>query len=268
MGRFDDSIVQYRKALAIDPHFIASHFGISADLMYSGKPSEAAAELQKIIDQSRNDGELRLALFGQCVVAADSGKLDGALQAIDKEYAVAEKKSDVAAMAADLQAKGLIVLESQKYDEAAKVFEHSQQLISDSALSQEIKDNAKLGHHFNLAAVAIAKKDFAAAKTHADEFRKGAEASKNPAQLKQSHELAGRLALAQKDYEKAIAELAQANQQDPRNLYRMGQAYQGKGEAVKAHEFYNQAAGFNSLPQLNYAFIRTKAQKLASGKQG
>jgi len=61
MGKFDDSIAQYRKALAIDPHFVASRFGISADLTYSGKPQEANAELQTIIDKARNDGDTRLA---------------------------------------------------------------------------------------------------------------------------------------------------------------------------------------------------------------
>jgi tetratricopeptide (TPR) repeat protein len=268
MGRFDDSIAQYRKALSIDPHFVPSHFGISADLMYAGKADAAATELQTMASQARNDGETRLALFGLCVIAADSGKMDESLKEIDKEYAVAEKKSDVAAMAADLQAKGLITMEIQKYDAAAKIYGHSLQLIEDSSQSQEIKDNAKLVHHFNLAAVAIGKKDFASAKTEAAEFQKGAEASKTPAQIKLWHELAGRLALAQKDYETAITELAQANQQDPRNLYRLAQAYEGKGEAAKAHELYTQAAGFNSLPQLNYSFIRTKAWKLASGKQG
>jgi tetratricopeptide (TPR) repeat protein len=266
MGRFDDSIAQYRKALTIDPHFVPSHFGISADLMYTGKDDAAAAELQKMADQARNDGELRLALFGLCVVAADSGKMDESLKQIDKEYAVAEKKSDEAAMAADLQAKGLITLEMQKYDAAMKIFDHSMQLIQDSKQSQEIKDNAKLFHHFNLAAVAIARKDFASAKTHSEEFRKGVEASKNPALGKQWHELAGRLALAQKDYDKAIGELEQANQQEPHNLYRLGQAFDAKGNTARAHEFYSQAAGFNPLPQLEYAFIRGKAQKLA-GKQ-
>jgi tetratricopeptide (TPR) repeat protein len=268
MGRFDDSMAQYRKALSIDPHFVPSHFGISADLMYTGKADAASAELQKMAAQARNDGELRTALFGLCVVAADRGKMEEALQQIDKEYAVAEKKSDVAAMAADLQAKGLITLETQKYDAAAQIFDRSVQMIEDSNQSQEIKDNAKLFHHFNLAAVAIARKDFASAKTHAEAFRKGAETSKNPALDKQRHELDGRLALAQKDYDQAIAELEQANQQDPRNLYRLAQAYEGKGGTAKAHDLYTQAAGFNPLPQLNYAFIRAKAQRLAAGKQG
>ena len=80
--------------------------------------------------------------------------------------------------------------------------------------------------------------------------------------------MAGRIALDQKDYDKAVTELEQANQQDPHNLYRLGQAYQGKGETAKAQKYYAQAAAFNSLPQLNYAFIRTKAQKMASTKKG
>jgi tetratricopeptide (TPR) repeat protein len=263
MGRFDESIVQYRKALTIDPNFVPSHIGISADLTYMGKPQEAEAELGKMADQARNDGELRTAFFGMAVVAADSGKLDKALQQMDKEFAVAEKKNDAAAMAADLQAKGNILAEMQKYDQANQQFDRSLKYIEDSGLSQEIKDNAKLLHHFNLTALAIGKKDYGAAKTHAEEYRQGAEASKNPVQTKLAHELAGRIALAQKDYDKTIAELDQSNLQDPRNLYRLGQAYDGKGDHAKAQELYGNAAKFNSLPALNYAFIRAKAEKLA-----
>jgi len=267
MGKFDDSIAQYHKALSVDPHFAPSHFGIAGDLMYSGKSDEAQVELQKMADQARNDGELRTAYCGMAVVAADSGKLDTALQQMDKEYAVAEKKNDVAAMAADLQAKGNILASMSKYDAAAQEFERSLQLIQASGLSQEIKDNATLLHHFNQAAVAIGKKDYSGAKAHAEEFRKGAEASKNDLQVKQAHELAGRIALGEKNYETAITELQQANLQNPDNIFRLGQAYAGKGDHAKAMEYYVQAAEFNSLPQLNYAFIRVKAQKLAAGKK-
>jgi len=263
MGRYDESIAQYRKALSIDSHFNPSRFGISADYMYSGKPQEAAAELQTMADQARNDGELRTALFGMAVLASDQGKFDQALAAIDKEFAVAEKKGDTASMAADLQAKARILEQMQKQDAAAKEFDRSLQLVEDSNLSQELKNNATLQHHFNAASVAIGKKDLAAAKSHAEEFRKGAEARKNDAQLKQAHELAGRIALAEKDNAKAITELEQANLQNTQNLYRLSQAYRGNGDAAKAQEYLKKAAEFNSLPALNYAFIREKAQKEA-----
>ena len=266
MGRFDDSIAQYRKALSMDSYFVPSHFGIAADLMYLGKHEDAAAELQKMAGQARNDGELRTAYFGMAVVAVDNGKLDKAVQHMDKEYAVAEKKNDAAAMAADLQAKGNIIAEMQRYDAAQQQFDRSLQVVEASELSQAIKDNAKLLHHFNLAALAIAKKDYAAAKSHAQEYRAGADASKNPGQVKLAHELAGRIALAEKDYDTAIAELEQANEQDPRNLYRLSQAYQAKGDSARAQDYCKRAAEFYSLPQMNYAFIRAKAQKAAGKK--
>ena len=234
MGKYEDSMTQYRKALSIDPKFINSHFAIAAALMYMGKPDEATVELQKILESARSDGERRTALFGQAVVDVDSGKLDKALADMDKEYAVAEKINDVANMTADLQTKGNILLEMGKADEAKALFERILKMTTDSNLSQAIKDNTKLFHHYNLASVALAKKDPATAKAEGEEFRKGVEASKNPAQLRQSHQLAGMIALADKDYDKAIPELQQTGQQNPQNFYRLCQAYQGKGDKEKA----------------------------------
>ena len=43
--RFDRRNIARR--CPIDPHFVPSHFGISADLTYMGKPQEAEAELQR-----------------------------------------------------------------------------------------------------------------------------------------------------------------------------------------------------------------------------
>jgi tetratricopeptide (TPR) repeat protein len=115
--------------------------------------------------------------------------------------------------------------------------------------------------------LAIGKKDYAAAKSHAQEYRAGADASKNPGQLKLAHELAGRIALAEKDYDTAITELDQSNEQDPRNLYRLSQAFQAKGDSARAQDHRKKAAEFNSLPQMNYAFIRAKAQKAVAAKK-
>lgn len=264
MGKYEDSIAQYRKALSIDPNFVASRNGIAADLLYLGRPEEAAAELKALSDKARSDGDRRTALFAMTVVEADGGRLDKALGEVDKQYALGEKIGDVAAMTGDLQLKGNILVEMGKYDEAKAEFDRLLKMTEESALSQEFKENARRFHHYNLVTVALGKKDYAASKAEAEEFRKAAEVSKNPNQLKLAHELAGMIALAEKDYDKAVAELQQANQQNPQNLYRLSQAYQGKGDTAKAKEFGAKAAGFNSLPALNYAFVRTKAQKLAS----
>jgi tetratricopeptide (TPR) repeat protein len=261
MGRFDEAITQYNKALAIEPNFINSHFGIAAALTYQGKASEAQAELQKMTQKARTDGERRTALFGQMIVALDNGKFDQALAEVEKQYAIAEKNNDPAAMTGDLQLKANILLETGKYDDARKAYEQALKMTTDSSLSQAIKDNAALFSHYNFARVAVAKKDLATAKTETETFRKGSEAAKNANQLKQAHELAGRIALEEKNYDAALSELGQANQQNPDVLYLLGQAYRGKGDAAKAKESFTKAAKFNSLPQLNYALVRSKAEK-------
>ena len=81
-------------------------------------------------------------------------------------------------------------------------------------------------------------------------------------QIKLAHELAGMIRLAEKDYDKALEELKQANQKNPYNLYRMAIACQGKGDMEKAKSLCKKAANFNGLPSMNYAFIRTKAQQM------
>jgi tetratricopeptide (TPR) repeat protein len=262
MGKFDESITQYRKALAIDQNFINSHQGIAAALMYKENPDEASAELQKIFDKARSDAERRTAMFALTVVDLDRGNMDGALREVDKQYALGEKTNDIPAMTGDLQLKGNIMLEMGKYDEAKALFERGLKMTQASTLSQQIKDNAKLFHHYNLARVALGKKNFATAKTEADQFWKGTETRKNPGQTRQAHQLVGLIALEEKDYDRAVSELQQANQQNPYDLYRLCQAYQGKGDKEKAKDYCWRAASFNSLPQLNLAFIRKKARKI------
>src|SRR3712207_3621455 len=123
MGKYEDSITQYRKALAIDPNFVASRNGIAAALLYMGRPDEAAAELRALGDKARSDGERRTALFGMTVVQADAGRLDRALEEVDKQYALGEKIGDGAARTGDLQLKGNILVEMGRHDEAKAEFD-------------------------------------------------------------------------------------------------------------------------------------------------
>ncbi len=262
MGKFDASIEQYQKALAIDSNFTASNVGIAANLMYQGKPEEAKAELQKIMDKARSDGDRTTALAGMTVVDLDSGDMVKAIEHVDKQFELAEKTKDAAAMAGSLQSKGTILLEMGKYDEARAEYEKAVKVTNESDLSQEIKDNTKLFNNYNMARLALAEKDMEAAKKAADEFKKGAAESKNPSLIRQSHELAGMIAFAEKDYDKAISELDQSSQQNPYNLYRLAKAYQEKGDEAKMKEFAKKASEFYSLPQINYAFIRSKAKEM------
>jgi tetratricopeptide (TPR) repeat protein len=260
-GRFDESIAQYRKALSIDPHFVASHFGITSDLMFQGKHGQALAETQKMERAGRNDGDRRFAMFARTVVLVDQGKTNQALNEMQRQYQLGAGIGDTAAMAGDLTAMGDILLNAGRADEARKRYQQSLDITEKSGQSSEVKEDAKLANHYDLGRVALAKNDLATAKSEADAYLKGAQEKKNPARIKQGHELEGRIALKEKKFDDALDHLGEANQQDPYVLYQIGLAYQGKGDQSKAAEMFKQAAEFNNLPTLNSAFVRAKAKQ-------
>ncbi len=261
MGRFDESIGMYRKALATDPQFSPSYIGIASNLMYQGKHEAARAEAWKLHQAARNDADRRNAFFTTAVTYADEGKFDEALAELKKEQAVAEKINDPANMAADAVAMGDVLLEAGKPEESRKLYEKALDLQASSDLSPEVKENAKLVHHFNLGRVAVHTKDLPGARQHADAFMQGATAKKNGGQIRQAHELAGTIALKEKQFEKALTHFAKANQQNPYVLYRMAKAYKYSGNEAKAKELFQQAAHYNTLPTLNHAFVRAKTKK-------
>lgn len=262
MGRFDESIAMYRKALATDSNFAPSHIGIASNLMLQGKHDAARAEAWKLYQAARNDGDRRGALFTAAVTYADEGNFDQAVGELKKEFAVAQKIEDDAAMSADAVAMGNVLLQAGKPEEARKRYLQALELTEGSDLSQEVKDDAKLVHHFNLGRVAVHTNDLAGAKQHAEVFMRGATAKNNTAEIRQAHQLVGSIALAEKKFDQALAELAQGNQQDPLTLYQMGLAYQGKGDEAKAGEIFQRVANQNTLPALNYAFVREKAKRM------
>ena len=166
-GRFDESIVQYKKALSIDPDFSGSVIGIASNLMFQGKHEAAAAQAQKLYDAARDDGDRRTAMLSRTVIYVDQGRTAQALREMEKRYALDARIGDTAAMSEDAGQMGDILLGAGRPDEAVKRYQQSLTLIQRSGLSAELKDNAKLADHYNLARVALAKGDTVKAKAHA-----------------------------------------------------------------------------------------------------
>jgi len=262
MGRFEESIIQYQKALEINRYFANSYAGIAAALAYQGRHQQARDALATALDLARTDGERRAALFTLTVVYLDEGKTELALHEVEKQFDLGKNINDAAAMAGDLILEGNILLEAGKADDAWKDFAKAANMIKQSGLAPEIRENAALIYHYNAGRAAVGKKDLAAATKEAKLFRKGVLAKNNINQIRLASELEGGIALEAGDYKKAVELLQSANQQNPYNLYRLALAHKALGKVTEAREFCTRAARFNVLPTPNYAFVRMKAQKM------
>ncbi len=261
-GRFDESTQQYQKALSIDPHFGNSRLGIAGNLMFQGKHAQAITEAQKLFDAARDDGDRRAALLRQTVIYVDEGKTDLALKQMEKQYAMAATIGDTATMSGDAVSLGDILVEAGKADQAAKRYQQALDLVTASSLSEEVKEDSRLAQHYNDSRVALRKSDLETAKSEAKLYLDGATAKQNDFRIRQARHLTGTIALQEKDFDGALAELAQADQQDASVLYVTALAYRGKGDEAKAKETSQRAANMNTLPTLPYAFVRSQAKKM------
>jgi len=262
-GRFDESIAQYRKALSVNENFTPSKVGIATNLMLQGRHADGAREMDALYRAARDDADRRNALFTKGVIFVDAGKTDAALAEIEKEYRLDAKLGDSANMSGDAQLLGNILLDAGRTDAAAKQFRQALDVVEKSSLSGEVKQDTRLAGQYNDARIALAKGELPKAKTAAQAYEGGAVARKNTFRVRQAHELMGSIAMAEKQYDAALAHFAQANQQNPQVLYRTALAHQAKGNTARAKELAARAANANVLPLVSYAFVREKAKKMS-----
>ena len=265
MGRFEDSIKNYEKALAIDKNFVASWVGIGNNRMFMGQGEQARQAFARLTAIARNDGERRQAHFWTAMSYLHEGATDKAVAEIEKGAAIAKAAGDKATLSGDWNQIGDILLEGGRADEALARYKDQVAAMDAADVPAEVKEATRRQHLFDEARVALAKKDMAAAKAKSQAYAAAVAAKRIPFEVWQQHELAGRVALEAKDHAAAAAELEQANQQDPRVLYLLAVALQGKGEAAKAREVAARAADYNGLSP-TYGYVRGKAKALLAEK--
>jgi tetratricopeptide (TPR) repeat protein len=161
----------------------------------------------------------------------------------------------------DLVFMGDILLESGDPDDALAKYTEAVDVMDKADVPDEVKEATRRNHLREEARVAVKKGDLETAKSQAEAYRVAVEAKQVPFELWQAHELAGMIAIEEKDFASAVGALEMANQQDPRVLYRMAVALQGHGENDKAQAMCKKAAEWNGLG-VNYAYVKSKAEQM------
>ena len=260
MGRFDDSIASYRKALKADPHFLSAYIGIVNDQVLLGKGDDARATLKEMMGKARTDGEKRQVWFWTSQTYLHEERWSDAVKAIEEEKKIADASGDLLSASQDVNFIGNILLAWGKPAEAVQKFEESMALVDKAKASDAVKDAARRNHLFDLARAALAKGDLAGARASAAKYAAAVEAKAVPFEVRQSHELAGMIAVQAKEWDSALSELGKAGQQNPRVMYFTGLAWQGKGDSTKAAEAFRSAVDYNQLNGV-YGLVRPQARR-------
>jgi len=261
---YEAAVAEYEKALALDPKFVASYVGIGNDRVFMGQGDDARKAYAKLRAIARNDGERRQAHFWTAMSYVHEGATDKALSELQKMATIDQAGKDLVALSGVTAQMGNVLLEAGRVEEAAAKYRERSAIIDRAEVATQVKEAAHRQALFDEARVALARNVPSSAKAKAAAYQAAATAKGIPFELRQGHELSGRIALAEKDYAKAAAELGQANQQDPGVLYLAAVALQKRGDAKAAKELAVRAAEWNGLSN-SYGYVRTRARALVSG---
>jgi len=244
MGEYDESIENYRKAIAIDRRFASAYAGVSINESLKGESAAAQETATQMLAEARNSGERRAAMFRSVTAYLFAGDIEAAMAAAREIFALAETDGDHSAMGGISEYMGDVMATEgegaraqQHYDDALA---HRQAAdTNESTKSRAARTSMSLAAEYNAAV----------------------EANGTAFERRRGHEITGYLASSNEDSETSVAELAQANQLDPIVLYWSAVAHNSLGNTDKAIDLATRAATRNTL-SANLPFFRDEALEL------
>ncbi len=263
MGRFEESIASYEKALALDPHFIASYIGIGHNNLLLDRPEEARRSFRRLEDVSRTVQERRQARLWTAASYLHEGRYGKAMREVEAMRRIAEERNDVTRMSADLTRMGNILLESGDPDRALVRFRESVAILEEAKVPLQVRQFRERATLYFEGRVALLQGNIEIARHRARMYAVRVDAHQIPSEIRQLHELRGRIALYGEDYPRALEEFEMANAEDPRVLFLTALAYRGQGDHDRARDYVKQAADFNSI-SFSYALVRDRARRMLS----
>lgn len=264
MGRFEESIANYEKALAIEPKFRTAYLGIGTNQVLLGRAAEARRTYAKVATVMEEAAPRHDAILWSAISYVHEGALDRALAEVQKMVQSSRAHKNALALADDRRVMASILLEAGRPDDALEQSRAEIAELQAADVPPARRDSARRHQHFVAAMAAVARRDLASARAESAVYTREVRARKDPAETRRAHELAGRIHLAAGCPAEAVAELGRADQEDARVLYQLGLALRRQGKHEQARSVLRRAASANDF-SLSYAFVRARARSLLAG---
>lgn len=262
-GRYDESIVQYRKALEKDPGFVASMSGIGMNQVLKKEYAEA----RKTFDAQREkapdlDGQLD-ALENVATSHVDEGNVEKAVEVYgDVASRAMEGHEPIRAIAAELSS-AFVLSARGNAEAAAPHVAKADEILGGASLPESAKSRQASRIDLVRAQVQAAGGQFDEANSTLEKAKAAIEQREIPGEVRRLNTAMGVVALKQKKYADALAYLKKGNDQDPYTLYQRAVAQAGLGQRSQAAALFATVAKSN-VNDLGYALVRQEAMAQSS----
>ncbi|MGE5430081.1 MAG: tetratricopeptide repeat protein [Syntrophomonadaceae bacterium] len=242
-GRYTDSRKQNEKALEKDPSFYQSLNSLGSNYAMRGDYKNARTNFQKAFEKAPAAIDKLESMYNEAISYLYEGKVNEAVDLMEKSKALAEKEKLTGQEFRSLYTGGTILSEMGRAGDGIKRFEEAADIITKSALPENMKMQRLVLANLGRCRAMIEKGDLNEARNLISQCK---EVEKNEPQKMYFNTTLGALAIHEGKFDEALNYLAEGNRESPLNWYYTGLAYENKKDTENANEWFAKIARCSS----------------------
>jgi len=273
LGRFDESIRSYEKALAINKNFHSATIGIGNNLILQGHPAAARLRFQTLYENAGTTEWKRSALSGLIRAFVTEGKYERAIAEARRLRDISLREKNTLETAADLNLIGTLILASGSVDPKSGVYLKSRtadarrinqvnatihdayRTLEGTGVTTDATTTVRLALLATEIEAAVQENDLVTARRKADDHRALASRTGNPATLQDAATIRAMIAVAEKRYTDALGDLQQGDLTNARTLFRLMEVHEALGNVTEARDAKRRILAVND-GSLQFAMVK------------
>lgn len=232
-GRYDESIMQYKKVLEMDPSFTMSISGIGDCYLCRGDGKRAREYYREFVTRTPQINDKITGYYSLTATSVQEGNIPEALTTLKelRELAIAQNQN--AAAVNSLATEGYLLSAFGNPQEGLKKYDEAIAMAKTVNLPEHSRENILFWSNSWLVYAHTQAKSMEKAKEYLAAFSKDVDRRGNPGELDAVKSLHGYIAVREGKYDEGIQQLT-GIPDDPANLYTLAFAYMKKGDKENA----------------------------------
>lgn len=258
MGKYDESIDQYKMALEKDHNFTSSLIGIGNNYVFKSDYDQARTYYQKCYDQETNINQKLAALTWIATSYVHEGKIDNALSVLEQRKNLAKDNDLPTGEISSLNNEGIILTEAGMPEKGMDKFQSALQILESSKLPKNVKESLMIQASLNRSYSLIANNNLSDAEDQLNTLLTTINSRENTNEMESYENNLGLLELKKGNYQEALNHFNKSDVTSEFTQYYIGVAYDKLGDKDKATQYYQMVKNSHTN-NIGLAVVRSRA---------